>query len=178
MGDQYAEVEKRFDKASAQLKELQNQHEQLLQHGHPHSLPIKPRKEEEEKEEAAKKEHMRIKMEQLGQPSLQKNESEKKPNEANQPIKMEVNQAPTQPSQQPPPPNPIFNQHSQKQPQSLPLFQPSADTQFFLSQGRGGLQQISRGHPSAPAPASQEGSSSLDALFAKAKIEYQGKGKL
>ena len=62
-----------------------------------------------------------------------------------------------------------------------PMFTPSADTQFFLSQGRGGLQQISRGRPVI----SKEGGEgekkeedTLGALFAKAEREFLGKGKL
>ena len=59
----------------------------------------------------------------------------------------------------------------------LPLFTPSADTQFFLSAGRGGRAQLSRHHPAAPAPAteSKAGNATLEALFAKAGREFEGK---
>ena len=66
--------------------------------------------------------------------------------------------------------------------QTLPRFTPSADTQFFLSQGRGGSQQISRNRPPAASPAAngetEKGADVLGALFAKAKNEFLGKGKL
>ena len=65
----------------------------------------------------------------------------------------------------------------------LPMFTPSADTQFFLSQGRGGLQQISRGRPAISKEGGEwEGKGkeedTLGALFAKAEREFLGKGKL
>ena len=68
---------------------------------------------------------------------------------------------------------------SKPQPKShpLPLFTPSADTQFFLSAGRGGRAQLSRHHPTAPAPVteSKAGNATLEALFAKAGREFEGK---
>ena len=62
--------------------------------------------------------------------------------------------------------------------QALPRFTPSADTQFFLSQGRGGSQQITRNRPPSANGETEKGADVLGALFAKAKTEYLGKGKL
>ena len=55
-------------------------------------LAIKRKKEEEEREDAAKRERIRIKMEQLGLEPLEKQELEKKPNEIKQVVKREVDQ--------------------------------------------------------------------------------------
>ncbi|KAL8784194.1 MAG: hypothetical protein Q9195_009141 [Heterodermia aff. obscurata] len=97
------------------------------------------------------------------------------------------------PEQRPPPPShishppplshisaPTIPVATQSQP--LPNFTPSADTQFFLSQGRGGSQQITRNRPPTATPAAngetEKGADVLGALFAKAKNEYLGKGKI
>ena len=97
------------------------------------------------------------------------------------------------PEQHPPPPTHISppqplshisvpGNPAPTQAQPLPRFTPSADTQFFLSQGRGGSQQITRNRPPTVAPAAnggtEKGADVLGALFAKAKNEYLGKGKL
>lgn len=55
-------------------------------------LAIKRKKEEEEREEVAKRERIRIKLEQLGMAPLEKQELEKKPNEIKQVVKREANQ--------------------------------------------------------------------------------------
>ncbi|KAG7005198.1 hypothetical protein G7Y79_00021g050650 [Physcia stellaris] len=98
------------------------------------------------------------------------------------------------PSPPPPPPPPTASKPHVSPPDipldtkperpALPMFTPSADTQFFLSQGRGGLQQISRGRPPIAKESGEAESSggrkgvgedTLGALFAKAEREYLGK---
>lgn len=97
------------------------------------------------------------------------------------------------PSPPPPPPPPASKPHisppnipldTKPEPPALPMFTPSADTQFFLSQGRGGLQQISRGRPPIAKESGEgemgsgkkgSGEDTLGALFAKAEREYLGK---
>ena len=85
----------------------------------------------------------------------------------------------SQKPQQPPQDPPKIPTQSNPQPKThpRPLFTPSADTQFFLSAGRGGRAQLSRHHPAAPVPAteSKAGSATLEALFAKAGREFEGK---
>lgn len=79
-----------------------------------------------------------------------------------------------------PPDGPIETRpQAQTQSSRLPMFTPSADTEFFLSRGPNGSQQLTRNRSSASAQtAEQQKKDVLGDLFAKAKSEYMGKGKL